>query len=174
MQAFHLESHLPHLSSSAYIIVSYQDRGYNCIAWAAGRTDVAWWPIDYGRPGGIYWPPGVAEEETVEAFAAAFRTLGFTPCRDGDPDPRYEKVAIYADAGGPTHAARQLSDGRWTSKLGDFEDITHQSLHDLEDGVYGNVAMFLCRRVRTRSPREIIRMSILAAWRRVWGKAKPA
>ena len=40
-------------------------------------------------------------------------------------------VAIYQSGGLPTHAARQLSDGNWTSKLGPNIDITH-SLSGLE------------------------------------------
>jgi hypothetical protein len=64
-----------------------------------------------------------------------------------------EKVAIYVDdAGGPTHAARQLADGTWTSKLGEWEDIQHNTLEAMEDSGglglgYGKVALVL-RRVR--------------------------
>ncbi len=46
--------------------------------------------------------------------------------------------------GVPEHAARQLANGRWTSKLGRAEDIEHQ-LHDLEGEVYGTVALLMKR-----------------------------
>jgi len=56
----------------------------------------------------------------------------------------FEKVAIYALDGEPTHAARQLSDGTWTSKLGKDIDITH-TLRALEGSTYGQVAAYLKR-----------------------------
>ena len=53
---------------------------------------------------------------------------------------------IYADdMGEPTHAARQLSDGQWTSNLGDWEDISHASIEALEGAIYGKVVAFLER-----------------------------
>jgi hypothetical protein len=56
-----------------------------------------------------------------------------------------EKVALFADpAGIPTHAARQLASGQWTSKLGQAEDIEHE-LRALEGEIYGVVALILKR-----------------------------
>jgi hypothetical protein len=62
----------------------------------------------------------------------------------------FEKIAIYVDGDGvPTHAARQLSDGAWTSKLGEWEDIRHLTLEAMEDdglGLgYGKVSLILKR-----------------------------
>ena len=37
-----------------------------------------------------------------------------------------EKLAIYGDEHGFTHVARQLENGRWTSKLGEQWDIEHE------------------------------------------------
>ena len=60
-------------------------------------------------------------------------------------------MALYGDAGGaPTHVARQLPSGAWTSKLGDWEDIEHQTLASLEERpgaapAYGKVARILKR-----------------------------
>lgn len=57
----------------------------------------------------------------------------------------YEKVALYVDHDGkPTHAARQLPTGRWTSKLGKIEDIEHE-LEGIAGSVYGSVAKILKR-----------------------------
>jgi hypothetical protein len=56
-----------------------------------------------------------------------------------------EKIAIFADAtGSPTHAARQLTSGRWTSKLGEAEDIEHE-LRAIEGDIYGTVVAILKR-----------------------------
>ena len=47
--------------------------------------------------------------------------------------------------GAPTHAAWQRPDGRWTSKLGDNEDIIHDKLDGLAGPKYGTVTVFLKR-----------------------------
>ena len=55
-----------------------------------------------------------------------------------------KKIAIYQSGGLPTHAARQLPDGQWTSKLGRNIDISH-TLPGLEGPEYGQVAVFMRR-----------------------------
>jgi hypothetical protein len=45
----------------------------------------------------------------------------------------------------PTHAARQLPNGRWSSKLGKLEDIEH-ALDDICGSAYGSVVPVLKRR----------------------------
>jgi len=92
-------------------------------------TDAWWWPAP-----GRYWPAAAPREETLAAFLAAFATLGYAPCASADPEPGVVKIALYAVAGTPTHAARQLPDGRWTSKLGPSIDITHTTLDALASG----------------------------------------
>jgi hypothetical protein len=76
---------------------------------------------------------------------AAFATLGYQPCEGPAAEPGWERIALYATADGvPTHAARQLPDDRWTSKLGRREDIEH-GLHDLHSECYGVVVQILKR-----------------------------
>ena len=93
------------------------------------------------------WPEGVKREERLECFAEAYGTLGYQACGDGTLEPGCEKVAIYARDGVPTHAAKQLPDGRWKSKLGSWEDIEHQSLKAVEEYVYGRAVMYMKRRL---------------------------
>lgn len=85
----------------------------------------------------------------MEAFVAAFGLLGYELCEAGDEAlaPRYEKVAIYAKDDRPTHAARQLQTGEWTSKCGSLEDITH-TLEGLQGSSYGAPAVVMRRRRR--------------------------
>ena len=49
------------------------------------------------------------------------------------PQIGVRKVVLYADGNEWTHAARQLPSGRWTSKLGDYEDIEHDTLDGFEE-----------------------------------------
>lgn len=96
---------------------------YNCIAWAAGDSKKFWWPL------GGYWPPNTPREVTLDMFERIFNNLGYERCSNADLEPGYRKIAIYAKSDGkPTHAARQLDNGKWTSKLGKREDVEHDSL----------------------------------------------
>jgi len=49
--------------------------------------------------------------------------------------------------GEPTHVARQLPSGRWTSKMGFLEDIEH-TVDALRGFYYGAVTQILKRAVR--------------------------
>jgi hypothetical protein len=137
-----LEGVFPHLVRSAYAITSPSTPEYNCIAWAAGDTERWWWPLTGSF---AYWPSNVPVQETLDAFIKAFGSIGFTACGNANIEHGYEKVALYVDENGkPTHAARQLSSGRWTSKLGKIQDIEHE-LDGLTGEVYGVVAQVLKR-----------------------------
>ncbi|MHB1426826.1 MAG: DUF7689 domain-containing protein [Gemmataceae bacterium] len=145
-----LEQLFPRLRGTAYRITSPASEVYNCIAWAAGDTGHWWWP---GDPARTYWPIGTPRLETLEAFRDAFATLGYVVCAQADLEPGFEKIALFTEADGtPTHAARQLPDGTWTSKLGMSEDIQH-ALEDLAGNVYGSVVQIL-KRVLPSSPAE--------------------
>jgi hypothetical protein len=57
----------------------------------------------------------------------------------------FERVAVFVDGGGaPTHVARLLPSGRWSSKLGEWIDIEHD-LSALEGPAYGRVASVMRR-----------------------------
>jgi hypothetical protein len=131
----------PRLSHCGYEVTSAQTRAYNCVAWAAGDTTRCWWPVYRSR---YFWPVE-PREDRIEGFLEAFANLGFHPCPNGEYDAETEKLALFADSHGfPTHMARQLASGEWTSKCGDLEDITH-TLDAFEGSDYGSVVCFLAR-----------------------------
>jgi hypothetical protein len=138
-----LERYFPNLQSHPYQISSPADHRYNCIAWAAGDQTRWWWPdaLDLG-----YWPTGAPRDETLDSFVRAFELLGFTVCDGTELEVGFEKIALYAKTGRPTHVARQLGNGLWTSKLGTLEDIQH-TLDGLEGELYGLVVQIFRRRV---------------------------
>jgi len=142
-----LESAFPRLRATRYTITSLATEEYNCIAWAAGESDRWWWPDPSGTD---YWPDHAPREVTVDAFIAAFSVLGFEPCSSEALEEGVEKVAIYVDSiGEPTHISRQLSSGRWTSKLGKAEDIEHDFSGLDGSSLYGPVARILRRTTQT-------------------------
>jgi hypothetical protein len=141
-----LEQSFPGLLNSGYCITSPATPLYNCAAWAAGENHRWWEPVVFG---GYFWPPDVPMQESLSALVAAFGTLNYGLCSDSSLQPGIEKLAIYADAHSwPTHVARQLASGTWTSKLGASEDIEHDRLEALEGAIYGKVTQCLSRPLR--------------------------
>jgi hypothetical protein len=146
-----LEDVFPALRDRPFAITSPQDDSYNCIAWAAGDSGNWWWPDPEFED---TWPVGVMREETVEAFHDTFATLGYQVCAQENVEPGFEKIALFALNGKPKHAARQLNDGTWTSKLGPMEDITHE-LHDLTGLAYGSVVLLMKRSRATANQSDV-------------------
>ena len=121
-------------------ITSPATSDYNCIAWAAADTGRWWWPNPFS-----YWPKEAPNQVTLSAFQAAFRSQGYEVCEDSSVEEGYEKVALYTLDGEPKHAARQLPNGRWTSKLGPWKDIEHETPESLEGPEYGMLAVIMRR-----------------------------
>ena len=121
----------PGLARNGCIVTSPPDQHYNCIVWVVGDNRQWWWPTpaDFTE---AFWPKGIAREETVPAFRDAFISAGFVECQTDHFETGHEKIALFAnDDGVPLHSSRQCANGRWTSKMGELEDIEHE-LHDLE------------------------------------------
>lgn len=137
-----IEGEFPELRSGTYVVTSEETTDYNCFAWAAGDQERWWGPT---QSPSAFWPEGAPRSRTVDAYQAAYAHFGFHPCRDGTLELGIEKIALLAGAAGtPKHATRQLPSGRWTSKIGSYEDIEHD-LETLDGGSYGRVVLFLGR-----------------------------
>lgn len=131
--------------SGGYKRTSPSAKEYNCIAWAAG-IDSEWWEPD---PFGLWaWPPKAPREYSVQAYIAAYQTLGFRRCPSAIPEVGFEKIAIFTKGGVPQHAARLLGTGEWTSKMGQDQDISH-ALDGLNGSVYGDHSVYMKRRITT-------------------------
>lgn len=137
-----LPRRFPRLGTSEFHVTSPITTQYNCVGWAAG-DDQRWW--SHGDFESYYWPEGAPREGTVEAWAAAFATLGFERCEDARSEPGYVRVAIYGREGTALHAARQLPSGRWTSKLGRGHDIEHELEALAGETEYGEIAVLMRR-----------------------------
>ena len=129
----------PHLVE--YIETSPPTEDYNCIAWAFRDNTKWWWPNE-----GTFWPTGIRCDETIEAFDELFSSGGAFVAANEDVEIGVIKIALFALNGKPTHAARQLQNGQWTSKMGKGEDIAHPLRH-LEHGYYGIVSRIYAIRV---------------------------
>ena len=150
-RAVFIEHSFPDITDWGYAVTSDITYEYNCIAWAAGDDTRWWWPLP--EDGSAYWPPEVPRELTLEAFAAAYAAIGYVVCEDEEHEAGFEKIAIFTDptTGEPTHAARQLDETSWTSKVGGLQDIRHP-LRALEGAEYGRVVLLMKRALGGQPP----------------------
>jgi hypothetical protein len=133
----------PRLTPTNHRITSSASPDYNCVAWSADDTEHWWQP-------GAFWPVETLPDECgLAVLEQAFASLGYEPCGlDSGLESGFGKVALYASGLFYTHAARQLPNGRWTSKLGSAEDIEHETPEDVAGGVYGDLMRIMKRAVR--------------------------
>lgn len=142
----------PKLAGTGYTITSPVDNSYNCIAFAVGDQTKWWWPIlgpaqvteADAKETIVYWPPRAPVSESLDAFISALASLGFAPSEGIGNTAAGERVALYAVDGRVKHAARQMPNGRWRSKMGKSVDIEHE-LTAVEGPLYGTVAAILMR-----------------------------
>jgi hypothetical protein len=150
-ELIHLELRYSSLKDRYYRKTSERSKSYNCVAYVANDFDRPWWPVPYQAP--YYWPiENEEEDESLAEFIAAFNFLGYECCERGSLENEYQKIAIFVDEEGlPAHMAKQLPNGKWSSKCGDLEDIEH----DLEALVgedskregYGTIACFMKKKL---------------------------
>lgn len=140
------QTDFPNLDLSNHRETSASDDKYNCIAWAAGRSDQWWDPAEPKEwEDNLYWPENVPRDYKITSLVMVYESAGFVVCADGGLEAGSEKIAIYADGDEYTHAARQLETGKWTSKMGKSEDIEHEAPEDLVGPCYGQVVAFMKR-----------------------------
>lgn len=139
-----------------YEVTSIANRKYNCHAWAAETVRINWGYYPSG-----FWPSYVASDDfTLSAFIKVFsKERKYEICSDGHIEEGYQKIAFYGFINDPKdvkpttvieHTARQLIDGRWASKLGECQDIVHNTEFDIEGSGYGRVVQYMKRRRKRR------------------------
>lgn len=137
-----MQNIFPQLTDSHFKLTSPRTIEYNCIAWAADDTETWWWPDMFEQ---YYWPSEVLREESIEAFIKAFEYLGYTTCENDSYETGFEKIVIYTTVNGkPSHAAKQIDENIWSSKIGRLEDIEH-SINSLTGDAYGEPKVFMRR-----------------------------
>lgn len=132
----------PYLTPQNHCISSPASIDYNCIAWSVGDVEHWWQP-------GVYRPTlAQPQEYGIAVLKQLCVSLGYEDCGlDAELEPGFEKVALFAQSLFYTQAARQLPNGKWTSKLAKAEDIEHDTPHDVAGGIYGDVVGVMKRPV---------------------------
>lgn len=137
-----LTAAFPKLESEGFEIVGEPTTEYNCIAYAAGDTTEWWWPNGTG-----YWPPWATLDNRMESLKEAFVGIGYELCDDAYAEAGYQKVALYEIEGRFQHAALQMFNGTWRSKMGEGPVIEHSNPESLSGEVYGHATVFMRRAV---------------------------
>lgn len=133
----------PNSYKEPFKITSPNTWEYNCIAWSLEVKDLWYWPGPHPKQ---YWPNDIPREVTVEAFVELYRKHDFEICDDGSFDKGFLKIALFVKDGAPTHAARQLGNDSWTSKLGPNIDVRH-TIEAMEGGKYGDVHLYMEKKI---------------------------
>jgi hypothetical protein len=130
-----IERHFPNLKigeNSSH--KSKKGDDYNCAAWAIELKE-GW--IEFKDEHGNL-------DLRLETYISYYENLGFSQTDTIQLEEGVIKIAIYTDAKKEfTHVARQLSNGIWTSKIGDWEDIEHTTLEAVGGKSYGNPAVIM-------------------------------
>ncbi len=127
---------------SSFVITSLYEPCYNCIAYVLDDQDNIWWPSEADSR----WPDDIELTEHVSSFIEMLRTHRYEKCENGAIEYGNDKIALFTRDGFVKHAARQLANGRWSSKLGAGYDISHATLTEIEGKRYGNATHFFRRR----------------------------
>jgi len=142
MDIFHPRHRVPfpNLNDSNHRTTSPPTPSYNCFGWA-----IAWGEVLIGPQCGYVWPPTAPQDHKLSSFEIAVAEYGYQRCEADDLEHGWEKIALFGFVEHVDHAARQLSNGVWTSKLGREADIEDDTVEAVAGGVYGPVLAFFKR-----------------------------
>jgi hypothetical protein len=144
-----LKTYFPKLEYWNTTQTSNIDSSYNCIAWALENNENWIWPDKDNDI--VMWPSIIPRILNKAVFIKLFGLYGYKIISNKDIslEPNVKKIAIYVDSfNKPSHAARQLPNGKWTSKLGIGIDIEHDSLEVLEGQLYGKADIIMGKMIK--------------------------
>jgi len=141
-----IKGSFPSMSEENIKITSPVSNKYNCIAWVYGRNDINYWPDDFDMSDDYKWPDGIKRGNNIDSFINLYKSIGYEICKDGKLEQDYEKICIYEKDNLPKHAAKQIPNGNWSSKLGEYFDVEHTE-SALSGGRYGDISIYMKRRL---------------------------
>jgi hypothetical protein len=128
-----IKYHFPNLKKGHnFKFTSFNTDQYNCISWAFEITNRRTQLYDHLGKGII----------DADEYIQLFNKKGFCETQNRLFEKNKIKIAVYLKKDAFNydfkHVARLLENGKWTSKLGDWEDIEHETPEDLIGASYGN------------------------------------
>ena len=95
------------------------------------------------EPGQLLAIVGDADQRDRASLTEAFAGKEYERCNDYEAEVGYQKVALYEAQDLIQHAAAQMPNGRWRSKMGRGPVIEHHSPNSLSGGPYGNPTIIM-------------------------------
>jgi hypothetical protein len=137
-----LQRHFPNLvPGQNFEFTSLKTDDYNCVAWSTEIED-EWIDFPYDEQGNY--------DDNIDKYITYFKNLGFVEIKDSNPEDGVSKIAIYGDnENNFKHVARLLPNGKWTSKIGDWEDIQHDTLEALSGNSYGHPILLMQKKTES-------------------------
>ena len=140
LDAYALKYHFPKLNEGVnFKFTSLGTDVYNCVAWASEITDD--WTQEYDSNGNLLLD--------AISYIDYFKRIGFKITDNRSIEKNKIKIAVYISTHNIQHdfkhVARMLPNGKWTSKLGDWEDIEHDTPELLTGNSYGNKIIIMER-----------------------------
>lgn len=134
-------------------ITSLKRKGHNCVAYAIGEINKDADMLVFSKRFDLSLC-GLSNTNLDHSVAGYSKLLShfynFNICNTQELEKGFEKIALYEgyDVDGEKgflHIALQLKNGKWTSKLGIYEDIEHDTLDVLAGNFYGNPVLYMKR-----------------------------
>lgn len=121
---------------------SLKRRGFNCVAYALEFENKDWDMLVFAK---IYNLDKTQLDHSANGYAKIFsEKFGFEKCDNPNLEEGFKKIALYENNEGDfTHIARQMESGKWTSKMGNYEDIEHYDLIGISGNFYGKPSMYM-------------------------------
>lgn len=79
-----------------------------------------------------------------------FEYFGFSQCSEASYEKDFDKVALYANKEGWTHAAKIIGDNVFHSKIGTAWDIHHSGGNIFAETEYGSIFTYMKRPISER------------------------
>ena|ERR1035438_274850 len=130
-----IRNNFPNLTNDKFQFTSEWDPNYNCVAYINDIKD------EYVQ---FYDEATRTYDTSLKRYISYFEEFGFRVTENSDLQEGITKIAISYDENKEfRHVCKQLPAGEWTSKLGDWEDITHINPNVLLGNLYANELIFM-------------------------------
>ena len=126
-------------NDNLFIIPNTKDDNYNCVGYSLEINEFVSHHI------GRYWIDSIERSGSINNLIKVFEYFGFERS-DSSVEEGYKKIVIYGNRGFASHAAIQLDDIWYQSKMGEYEICKHK-LEAIEGILYGYPKVWMKKKI---------------------------
>lgn len=137
-----IKMYWPSLNDEDFEFKSHFNPFYNCLAWAINVNTIFVTMNYFQKKHGL----DINNlDHSVNGYAKILEEFyNYLSCENGEYEKGFEKILLYGDNNNLwTHAARQIKEEMWVSKLGSCENIEHKNIECLNGNTYGEPKIFM-------------------------------